>query len=91
MRVKISGHSMEPNLMDGSFLRVSRLAYLFRKPQIGDVVVFKMGKEFFCKRIKEIDYKTGTCEVLGDNPNDSLDSRKLGRIQLREIVGKVIQ
>jgi signal peptidase I len=39
-RYVVEGSSMEPNLVTGQFLIVSRLAYRFGEPQRGDVIVF---------------------------------------------------
>lgn len=88
-RVKISGHSMEPAINDGSFLLVNQWAYLFAEPKLGDIVVFIKDGEYFCKRITGINNATGEIRVLGDNPADSLDSRKFGTIIRSSIIGKI--
>lgn len=89
-RFKIHGHSMEPTIKNGASVLVSGIPYLFPKPKISDIVAFR-GKEtgkVFIKRIVKVD--RDKYFVSGDNKNDSIDSRKLGWITKREIVGKVI-
>ena len=87
-KYKISGHSMEPAIKDKDYVLVSGLTYLFRKPQVGDVVLFRIKKETYIKRIERINGEKFF--VLGDNSNDSLDSRDFGWIPKNIILGKVI-
>lgn len=80
---------MEPALRDGNTVLASSIPYFFSKPMIGDIVVYRSkDKTMFLKRIKEI--KNNRYMLLGDNTSDSLDSRKLGWIERKDIVGKVI-
>lgn len=90
--VKISGHSMEPNIPNGSFKLVNTLIYKFRPPRVGEIVLFKYGREkkLFCKRITSSNGQNDNFGVAGDNLNDSLDSRKIGAISKPDIIGKVI-
>lgn len=39
-RIRVEGISMEPNLHEGQFVVVNRLAYRWSEPQRGDIVVF---------------------------------------------------
>lgn len=80
---------MEPAISSGSFVFASSLPYLFSKPKIGDIVVVQIQKKYIIKRISNI--VEGKFYITGDNKNDSLDSRKIGWIERREIVGKVIK
>lgn len=51
---RIEGASMEPNMHDGQYLIISKVAYWFRSPQRGDVVVFDFPRDpnrQFIKRI----------------------------------------
>lgn len=76
--------------MQGQSVLVSSIPYLFSKPKINDIVAFKeknTGK-IFIKRIAKIDNQKYF--VKGDNKRDSLDSRELGWIKIKEIIGKVI-
>lgn len=90
-RIKIHGHSMQPSINDGDFLLVNCWAYLFRSPQIGDVVVFRNPqnkKQLICKRIA--DTRGHNYIVKGDNHKDSFDSEKFGSVAGSSIIGKMI-
>lgn len=39
-RIRVEGISMEPSLHDGEFVVVNRLAYRWKEPERGDVIVF---------------------------------------------------
>lgn len=84
-KFKISGHSMEPTLKEGNQVLVNQWAYFFRKPKVGEVVVFKISREYWVKRIKRIDAKN--LMVEGDN---RLDSQRIGPINKKNLVGKLI-
>ena len=87
-RFRIVGHSMEPFLKENENVLVSSLPFLFSEPQAGDVVVFERLKKVYVKRIKnKID---NNYFLIGDNKNDSEDSRKFGLIPKKDIKGKVI-
>ncbi len=50
----VSGSSMEPTFENGNYLLVDELAYRFREPERGEVVVFRdpiNGSSFYIKRI----------------------------------------
>ncbi len=40
-RIRVEGISMEPSLHDGQFVVVNRLAYRWKQPERGDIVVFR--------------------------------------------------
>ena len=84
IRFKIKDKSMEPSFGEGDYVVVNKLAYLFRKPQIGDVVVAKHDGVFIIKRIAKI--KGAKYFVCGDNRKYS--SRLW--VEKRNIVGKVL-
>ena len=83
---------METTIKNGDSIMVSSIFYLFSKPKIGDIVVFKRNGKVFIKRITKIDPSADGDKyfVKGDNERDSMDSRRLGWIGRREIMGKVI-
>jgi len=104
-RMVIEGRSMEPAYSRGERVLVNKLAYLRSKPGTGDVVIVRRTGEargLHVKRIaagpgEEIESwgekrRLGPDEwwVLGDNPDDSTDSRQLGPVRTGEIAGKVI-
>ncbi len=78
---------MEPTIKNGDKVLVNRLAYLFKSPKAGDIVAAKKGDKIFIKRITKIENKKYF--VHGDNPNDSVDSRKFGMLSKHDILGKV--
>lgn len=59
-----------------------------RRVGVKDVVVFKHKNTLFIKRVVRV-LKEGIY-VVGDNMNDSLDSRKLGLVKKNDIIGKVL-
>src|SRR5258708_21827654 len=89
-KFKIVGNSMSPILVDGDTILVNRLAYVYRSPQIDDIVAVKdpRDKKILTKRIARIE--NNKYFVLGDNKAHSTDSRIFGMIEKREIVGKII-
>lgn len=79
---------MEPTLKSGDIVWVNNWAYVFKKPRIGDIVVFKKSDKELIKRITTI---SGSGVFLsGDNKTDSYDSRNFGKISNTMILGKVI-
>lgn len=79
---------MKPTILQGQTVLVSKIPYLFSKPKVGDIVAFKKEEKIFIKRVVKIDNEKHF--VKGDNKKDSMDSRRFGWIERREIVGKVI-
>lgn len=81
---------MEPTMRPGTRVLATDILYLFFSPKVNDIIVFrdKNTKKIFVKRIKSIENREYFVE--GDNKKDSLDSRKIGRIQKTDIIGKVI-
>lgn len=68
----VHGESMEPTLHDGEI----RLM-IAQEPHEGDIVVAKSGDRFIVKRVDHI-REDGSLWLLGDNSENSLDSRALG-------------
>src|SRR3989344_3861020 len=60
----------------------------FVNPKVGDVVVIKYGGREMVKRVEKIDGER--VFVVGDNPNESTDSRDFGPLNSDDIVGKVV-
>lgn len=87
---KVSGSSMNPVISHGDIIICSILPYVFSNPKIGDLVVFldKKRGERFVKRIQKIKKDTYFC--TGDNSGESLDSRILGWVEKKDILGKVL-
>ena len=103
-RLRISGHSMEPTITSGQEVLVSSVPYYFSPPQRHDLVVLRhpLDHLIIIKRITSLPGEqailpAGTVRlqsdeyiVLGDNPQDSSDSRHFGPIHRNQILGKVI-
>ncbi len=89
-RFKITDRSMEPALSEGDHIIVNRLAYIFKKPKVGEIIVFKHPSQtkFLVKRISK-KLKENSYLVIGDNKAASSDSRTFGPIKIGLIVGKV--
>jgi len=84
---------MEPTLKHGSLALVNGWIYFLRRPQSGNVVVFKnpaRPQEILCKRITAYDDETKKYELRGDNRRDSFDSRNFGILKKEQILGKVM-
>lgn len=96
------GRSMLPAIRPGSALIVNRVAYGLRNPfsngylihwldpRPGDVVVFpsRDGK-LAVKRFRE-SAEAGRFLALGDNAEESYDSRQYGPVSADSIIGKVV-
>lgn len=82
---------MQPTIKDGTAVLINKLAYLFKKPKIGDIVVLKRQK-YIIKRIAAINPSADGEQVfvIGDNKKESNDSRHFGWIGKDNILGKVI-
>lgn len=86
-RYRIEGDSMQPVLRDGDEVVVDEKA----KVGIGDIVIarhpFKKSLEM-AKRITAID-ANGKFFLVGDNSDESTDSRNFGPVSIECIKGKV--
>lgn len=81
---------MYPTYQDGDILLINRLAYLFSKPRVGDVIAAKdpRDKKILIKRIEKVN--ANKYFVVGDNKRHSTDSREFGMIERKDIIGKVM-
>lgn len=85
---------MFPFFKPGSLVLINRLSFLFRKPKANEIVVIKnpdkkdLKRKYLLKRIKEVE--ENKFFVVGDNLEESIDSRNFGFIEKNDILGKVI-
>ena len=126
-RVRVESISMEPNLYEGEFVVVNRLAYRWAAPERGDIIVFYFPdnpQKRYIKRVIGIEgdsvsasggqvyvngdplyepylasapnytgeWQVGPGElfVLGDNRNNSNDSKSWGNLKMEAVIGKAI-
>lgn len=75
---------MSPFLKSGDIVMVSK----FGKTKPGDVVVFRIKDVAYIKRIEK--KKGDRYFLIGDNRKESIDSRKFGWMDEKDIIGKVI-
>lgn len=97
--VSVSGDSMYPTMEDGDFVLCSVVKDV-DSLEIGDIVVFKKDNKLLIKRIlltEGMTYKqedtsvfVGNNElfVIGDNTDNSRDSREFGPISAEDVVYK---
>lgn len=101
----VSGASMHPTFEHGDYLIVDELSYQFRKPQKGDVIIFRYPidpSKFFIKRITGVPGETIENDkgkttlddeeyfVEGDNKSASSDSRIWGPVPEDLVVGRAL-
>jgi nickel-type superoxide dismutase maturation protease len=81
---KVVGASMAPKYPHGKVVVARRT----KNPKVGDVVIVKHHKVELIKRVNQI--HQDKVYVLGDNPEESTDSRHYGWLPLESIIGKVL-
>lgn len=91
--VQICGYSMFPTLSDGEFY-LSRRVFRKQKCKVGKIYVYKppyaSDKErFVIKRLAHI--QDGKYFFLGDNADDSYDSRYYGYVDSKNVIAELIK
>lgn len=88
-RVRVQGNSMLPTFADGDEILIKENAEI--SP---DDIVFskhpKYNERKIIKRISEIDEK-GLLFLIGDNLEESTDSRHFGKINSKLLIGKIVK
>ena len=88
--IKITGESLKPLFDDGDFVLATKIPFIFNRIKNGDIVVFNNSIHgMMIKRVDDYDKNYGELWVTGTHP-DSVDSRELGPINQRDLVGKVV-
>lgn len=79
---------MNPFLLDSDQIIV--LSHPWYRPKANDVVIVRLEKKpnVFCKRIKRV--RGEEIWIEGDNNADSYDSKRIGFISKKKIIGKMI-
>lgn len=87
-RYIVEGNSMFPTMRDGEEVLVDRNAEV----KVGDIVVAKHPIEQTTELVKRIERinERGHYFLVGDNRDDSNDSRHFGAVSIEYIKGKVI-
>ncbi len=91
LRFEVAGTSMLPALEPGDFVVVDTAAYRDVLPHRGDVVLARDPRApgfTLVKRVSNVDLHQGVL-LLGDNPEESTDSRTFGPLPAGAIVGRV--
>jgi len=103
-RFQVEGRSMLPTYAPGDRVLVNRFAYVNARPRPGDVVVVRLPGGEARTAVKRIAAAPGDSApgpgggalgpdewwVMGDNPDESTDSRHFGPLHRRDILGKVL-
>jgi signal peptidase I len=98
-RITVRGGSMAPALLPGERLLFDRLAYVRNRPRAGDVVLVSHPLRpdlHLAKRLAAVPGDTlggqtlarGEYWVLGDNTDESTDSREFGPVRRRDLLGR---
>jgi len=84
---------MLPSYAPGELVWIDPRAYRDRRPAVGEVVVAKHPFKRGVAIVKRVAFVApdGSCELRGDNPAESTDSRSFGRIPRERILGRVLR
>ncbi len=81
---RVEGVSMAPTYPHGRLV----LAWRWRRPKVGDVVIVRHHRLELIKRIHQLE--DDKVFLLGDNPQESTDSRHYGWLPSHSILAVVI-
>ena len=88
--IKVKGRSLLPEYLDGDFVLILKIPFLFNRLHCGDTVVFEHPVYgMMIKKVDQIDPDTGEIEVIGLHEN-SVDSRQFGPVNRQDVIGKVL-
>ena len=81
---------MLPLLKPGDVLLINPSAYLVHKPQVNDLVLAKHPWQAEVVMVKRVQLVVeGHYDLIGDNPEQSTDSRHFGPVADKDILGQV--
>lgn len=81
---RIEGLSMTPSYAHGKII----FGFRFRRPQVGDVVIVRHHRLEIIKRVDQL--HEDQVYLLGDNPEESTDSRQFGWLPIKAIIAVVV-
>ena len=88
--LRVSGDSLMPTYQDGDFVIVSKIPLFFRSPRPGDVIVFQHAHYgVLIKKVAQVVAGGERLFVVGTHEH-SVDSRRFGAIDRRDVLGKVV-
>ena len=82
---RVVGNSMLPAYKNRQLVIVSH----FKRPVVGSVVVAVQNGKEVMKRVLSVD-NNSMVDVRGDNQDQSTDSRQLGKVPMRKVLGVVV-
>ena len=81
---------MVPELRDGDEVLVDVRAYVRTPPDIGDVVLLSHPTQAGTRIIKRVAELRDGLWLLGDNADESTDSRHFGAVDPVRVIGKLV-
>jgi len=88
--LKVSGDSLLPAYQEGDFVLVCKIPFLFGAIKPGDVIVFRhQAYGTMIKAVQRVLADGDEIHVTGTHDR-SVDSRRFGPINKKDVVGKVI-
>jgi signal peptidase I len=88
--LKVTGTSLAPDYREGDFVLVAKIPFSFNPLHQGDTVVFRHADYgTLIKKIGHISTDGKEIYVIGTRL-DSIDSHRIGPVQRRDLIGKVI-
>lgn len=91
MRVRVTGDSMLPTVMEGDIVLVDTHAYITSIPEVGDIVLVHHPYHKDLLIIKRVANITPEERLVlhSDNPQVGSDSRQFGTISIQRLIGRV--